>query len=93
MTKAVSLDKDALEKVISRPRRDIHVIPFQGKWVVTRGSSEHSTSHDSKKEAISEGRRIAKNQAGELIVHERDGSIRSRDSFSTEDSNPIRSSN
>jgi hypothetical protein len=65
-----------------------HVVPHEGKWAVKGEGSERATSvHDSQAEAAERARDIARRQRSELLVHGRDGEIRSRDSFG-HDPNP-----
>ncbi|WP_171171826.1 DUF2188 domain-containing protein [Ruegeria sp. HKCCA0370] len=59
-----------------------HVVPRDGKWGVRKAGSDKVTrTFDTQREAISEARKIARNQSTELYVHGRDGRIRSRDSY------------
>lgn len=59
-----------------------HVVPDpKGGWNVKRGGAERATSHhDTKREAINEGRAVSRTQRTELRVHNRDGKISSSDS-------------
>lgn len=62
-------------------RRDQHVVPHDDGWAVRGAGSERATSvHDTQREAIDVGRKIAQNQHTELFIHGRDGRIRERDS-------------
>lgn len=59
-----------------------HVVPRDGKWSVRKAGSARTTStYDTQREAIREGRKIARNQGTELYIHGRDGRIRERDSY------------
>ena len=59
-----------------------HVVPRNGKWAIRRSGSDKATKiFDTQKEAIVQGRRIARNQGTELYIHGRDGRIRDRDSY------------
>lgn len=59
-----------------------HVVPRDGRWGVRKAGSDRVTkTYDTQKEAISEARKIAKNQGTELYIHGRDGRIRGRDSY------------
>ena len=59
-----------------------HVVPHEGKWAVKGEGSKRATSvHDTQAKATERARDIARRQKSELLVHGRDGEIRSRDSF------------
>jgi uncharacterized protein YdaT len=59
-----------------------HVVPHNGKWAVkVEGSERASTVHDTQAEAVEQGRVRARREKVELLVHGRDGEIRSRDSY------------
>jgi uncharacterized protein (DUF4415 family) len=76
---------DALGLIIARPAmpgKNQHVIPHEGKWAVMGEGSQGATSiHDTQAEATERAREIARREKSELLVHGRDGQIRSRDSF------------
>lgn len=58
-----------------------HIVPHKGGWAVRGAGNSRATSvHDTQREAISQGRGIARNQQSELLIHGRDGRIRARDS-------------
>ena len=62
-----------------------HVVPRDGKWAVRRSGSDRVTkTFDTQKEAIREGRRIARRQGTELYIHGRDGRIRDHDTFGSD---------
>jgi hypothetical protein len=51
-------------------------------WAVRREGSERASSvHRTQEQAIDEGRRLAQQDHTELIVQDRHGQIRSKDSF------------
>ena len=59
-----------------------HVVPHENKWAVKGEGNQRATSvHDTQAEATARAREIAKAQKSELLVHGRDGEIRSRDSY------------
>ena len=59
-----------------------HVLPHEGKWAVKgEGSKRASSIHDTQAEAAARARDLARRQKSELLVHGRDGEIRSRDSY------------
>ena len=63
-------------------RNTHHVVPSSdGGWNVKRGGSKKAVEHFStKKEAVSVGRAISKNQGTELVIHGKNGRIQSSDS-------------
>ena len=62
--------------------KDQHVTPHGDKWQVKgAGNSKATKLFDTQKAAESYARQVAKNQHSELVVHGRDGKIRSKDSF------------
>ncbi len=59
-----------------------HVVPRDGKWAVRKAGANSATRvYTTQREAISEARKIARNQGTELYIHGRDGRIRERDSY------------
>ena len=62
--------------------KDQHVTPKGGRWQVKgAGNSRATKLFDTQAEAIDFARDIAKNQKSELVTHNRQGRIRSKDSF------------
>ncbi len=58
-----------------------HVVPHDGRWAVRgEGNGRVTSIHDTQAEAIDVGREIAQNQGSELLIHNRYGQIRERDS-------------
>ncbi|MHB1420954.1 MAG: DUF2188 domain-containing protein [Bacillota bacterium] len=59
-----------------------HITPHSdGGWQVKGEGNEKATARtDTQKEAIDNGREIAKNQGSELVIHGTDGRIRQKDS-------------
>lgn len=66
-----------------------HVVPDpNGGWNVKRGGAQRATSHhETKREAMDEGRAVSRAQETELRIHNRDGKISSSDSHG-HDPNP-----
>lgn len=59
-----------------------HVTPHGGQWQVKRENAVRATkTFDTQKEAIVYGRNIAKHQKSELVIHDRHGRIRDKDSY------------
>lgn len=62
--------------------KDQHVVPHRDGWAVRGAGNERATGIvETQKEAITIARQIAQNQRSELVVHGRNGRIRSKDSF------------
>lgn len=68
-----------------------HVVPApSGGCDVKRGGGQRATSHhDTKREAVSAGRQVSRNQGTELRIHNLDGRIADSDSHGR-DPNPPR---
>jgi len=59
-----------------------HIVPRSDQWAVEREGAERAGSlHDTKKEAIDIGRQRAIRDHGELVIHDRQGVIRDKDSY------------
>jgi hypothetical protein len=59
-----------------------HVVPTDKGWGVKgEGNDKLTSKTDTKSEAESIAREIAKNQKSELFIHGKDGKIQSRDSY------------
>ena len=58
-----------------------HVVPHGDGWAVKgEGNTRATKVTSTKKEATDAARQISRNQGSELIIHNRDGRISSRDS-------------
>jgi hypothetical protein len=71
-------------------KRNIHIVPNKekGTWDVKReGSDKPLSSHHTQTIADQAGRKIARQDKVELVIHRRDGTIRDKDSFGN-DPNP-----
>jgi len=66
-------------------KSDVHVVKQKdgSGWDVTQGGDPQS-SHRTQGAAIDKGRRVARRDAVDLVVHGRDGKIRSKDSYGNE---------
>lgn len=63
-------------------RKNIHVVPQGNKWAVKpEGSKTPSSTHRTQAAATDAGRRAAKHNQSELVIHRPDGRIRDKDSF------------
>ena len=60
-----------------------HVIPVQaGGWKVKRGGATRASRiFEVKVDAVNFGKQLSANQNGELVIHRKDGTIQSADSF------------
>jgi hypothetical protein len=66
-----------------------HVVPHNGGWAVKGAGNQKATIiTKTQKEAESIAKEIAKNQHSELLVHRKDGRIRSKDSFGDDNCPP-----
>ena len=63
-------------------RKSHHVVSDpNGGWNIKKGGAERSSGHfDRKQDAIDRAREISRNQASELVIHNRDGKISQSDS-------------
>ena len=67
-----------------------HVTPHNGQWQVKRENASRATKvFTEKTDAISYAHSIAKNQHGELVIHDRKGRIIDKDSFGKDPHPPI----
>ena len=63
-------------------RKNQWVVKRENGWAVRgEGNSKDTSHHATQQEAIDAGRAIARNQQSELIVQNRSGRIRERDSY------------
>ena len=69
-----------------------HVVPKpQGGWSVRKSGAARATRvFDTRQEAESFARNLAKKEHGELYIHRKDGTIRQRDSYGKDRSSPKR---
>lgn len=63
-----------------------HVVPrADGGWNVRKtGAAKATRNFETQREAIDYARDLAKKQSGEVYIHGRDGTIRGRDSYSSD---------
>lgn len=63
-------------------RKNQHVVPHGNNWAVKGAGNEKNTKiMPTQNQAIEKARAIARNQQSELVIHNRDGKIRDKDSF------------
>ena len=66
-----------------------HITPKDGKWqVIWAGNSIATKIFNTQKEAIDYGKNIAINQQSELVIHNKQGRIRDKDSYGNDDFPP-----
>jgi len=69
-------------------KRNQHVVPNNGKWAVKgEGNTKNTANTSTQGEAINIAKRIAENQKSEVVIHNRKGVIRDKDSYGN-DPNP-----
>jgi len=71
-------------------KKDYHVVPRGNEWAVIREGAERAASlHPTQAKAEVEGRKLAKANESEVVIHRPNGQIRDSDSFGS-DPNPPR---
>lgn len=71
-------------------KKDIHIVPHKDGWAAKReGSKRAALVCPKKADALDKGRKLAKKDEVELVIHKRDGKIQDSDSFGR-DPNPPR---
>lgn len=64
------------------PKRNQHIVPHPNGWAVKKENSKRVTAiFDTQGEAISYGRDIAITQRCELVIHDRQGTVRKRRNY------------
>jgi len=65
-----------------RKKKNQHVIPYKGKWAVRgEGNKKVTKVADTQKEAIKIAKEIAKNKSAEVVIHNKKGQIKDKDSY------------
>jgi hypothetical protein len=59
---------------------DVHVVPTTGNLWACEIDGHTRSTHETQEEAIKEGRGLAEDQNGELVIHGQGGAIREKDS-------------
>ncbi|MBK8553454.1 MAG: DUF2188 domain-containing protein [Ignavibacteria bacterium] len=62
-------------------KKNVHIVPAKGWGVKKEGNKRNTFIALTKSQAIEIGRKIAKKEKSELIIHNRDGRISDKDSF------------
>lgn len=73
-------------------KRNVHVVPSGNGWAVRQaGQQKPVSNHRTQSAAEDAGRRVARRNEGELVIHRPNGQIRDSDSYGN-DSCPPRDS-
>jgi hypothetical protein len=65
-------------------KKNQHIIPLGNGWAVkAEGNTKFTIITESKKDALTVGREIAKNSKTELIIHGKDGKVLKMDSYAS----------
>lgn len=63
-------------------KKNQHVIPYGSRWAVKgEGNKKVTKITETQKEAIEIAKKIAKNQGSEVVIHNKEGRIRDKDSY------------
>lgn len=63
-------------------KKNQHVIPHDNGWAVkTAGASKASSVHQTQADAISQARGNAQRNHSEMLIHNKEGQIRERNSY------------
>jgi hypothetical protein len=62
---------------------DVHVVTTDGGWALEVDGQERG-SFDTQDEAIQQGRQLAEEEQGELVIHGEGGQIRQKDSHGSD---------
>lgn len=80
--KKFSLERKPTEAYNSFAMPNQHIVKREDGWAVRPENGQRDTSHhETQKEAIERGREIAINQGSEVVIHDRHGKIRDKDSY------------
>ena len=63
-------------------KKDVHVVPHDDGWATRRpGADRVSSQHGTQGEAIDRATEIARREHSEVVIHDRHGKIRDKDSY------------
>lgn len=63
-------------------KKNQHVVPHKDGWAVRgAGNSKATSTHATQERAIEAAKAIAKNQSSEMLIHNRQGRIRERNTY------------
>ena len=70
-------------------KRNQHVVPLGNGWAVKgEGSKKFTVITESQRNAITVARGIAKNNKSEIVIYNKDGRIKDKDSYGNEPNPP-----
>ncbi len=70
-------------------QKNQHVVPVNGNWGVKgEGNSRYTKIFEKQVDAYEYARNIARNQKTEVLLHNRKGQIRARETFGNDPTNP-----
>ncbi len=65
--------------------KEQHVVPNGDEWSVKgAGNSKATSNHSTQRDAIDAARSIARRQQAEVVIHDRHGKIRDKDSYGSD---------
>lgn len=68
-----------------------HVVPYGDRWAVRKeGNTKASAVYETKKAAINVARNAASSTSSEVVVHNKDGRVHSKDSYGGDPFSPRR---
>lgn len=71
-------------------KKNVHIVPREDGWAVRREHADRDSSHHrTQGAAIDAGRETARRERTEVVIHDRGGRIRDKDSYGN-DQNPPR---
>ena len=63
-------------------KRNVHIVPHNGKWAVKmEGNDRYAAIIEKQSTAVERGKQIAKNNESEILIHGGNGQIRERNSY------------
>jgi uncharacterized protein (DUF433 family) len=72
-----------------KKRKNLHVVPRDNGWaVIGEGNQRETLRTPTQREAIERAREIARNQGADVLIHGRDGQIRTRNSYGNDPQPP-----
>ena len=72
------------------PKKSTHVMPNpDGGWSVKRGGALRACKRfDKKQDAISYGKNMSRNEGADFVIHRKDGTILSKESYGNDPTPP-----